>query len=105
MQPQVWCGLGWTTELLDLRARVHRSTDLIPHLGVRDPLDPSGRGEKCLIRHDNESVKAYQYVIYCEGTPMERTARCLHDASQGSLRFTVYSNFPRVRFDACLMGD
>ena len=38
MQPQVWCGFTWTSEVLDLRVRRHRPLDLVPFLGLRDPL-------------------------------------------------------------------
>eukprot|EP00966_Prymnesium_polylepis_P096784 2242237-Prymnesium_polylepis.1 len=53
MQPQVWCGLGWTTELLDLRVRPHRIVDVLPHLGVRDPHAVTTVGEPCVVRSDN----------------------------------------------------
>eukprot|EP00322_Chrysochromulina_rotalis_P013436 CAMPEP_0115858986 /NCGR_PEP_ID=MMETSP0287-20121206/16380_1 /TAXON_ID=412157 /ORGANISM="Chrysochromulina rotalis, Strain UIO044" /LENGTH=750 /DNA_ID=CAMNT_0003313267 /DNA_START=1 /DNA_END=2253 /DNA_ORIENTATION=- len=103
-QPQVWCGLGWTTEMLDLHVREHRATDLIQRLSVRDPDDPSTRGEPCVVRQDNASRRAFQLCIYCEGGAMEQTSRCLHDASRNQRGFTVYSQYPRHRYDACLAG-
>ena len=102
MQPQVWCGLGWTTEMLDLRVRVHRANDLVPHLSIRDPLDLT-RSEPCLVRRDNASRKAFQLVAYCEGGAMEQTARCLSDAISRKRGRTIYSQYPRHRFDACMM--
>ena len=103
MQPQVWCGLGWTTEMLDLRVKKHKTIDLRNHLGVRDPQSPSARGEPCIVRNDNTSRRTFTVNVYCEGTLMERTARCLADAAAGKAlqHFTVYSQFSRPRFDAC----
>ena len=74
MQPQVWCGLTWTTEMLDLRVRRHRPTDLVPNLAVRDPLSPPGGkgGAPCVVRPDNSSRRSFQLCMYCEGTIMER---------------------------------
>lgn len=106
MQPQVWCGLGWTTEILDLRIRKHRAMDLVQRLSVRDPLDPqSGTSEPCIVRKDNASRRAFQLCTYCEGNAMEQVARCLHDVSRDQRGFTVYSQYPRHRFDACISGD
>ena len=109
MQPQVWCGIGWTTELLDLRVRAHRITDIIPHLSLRDPQRPQV-GTPCLVRRDNASRKAFQYCIYCEGSLMERTSRCLHDANLASPSgakhgFTIYSQYHKDRFDSCVGTD
>ena len=104
MQPQVWCGIGWTTELLDLRVRPHRILDVLPHLAVRDPQAIDARGEPCMVRTDNISRKAFQICIYCEGTIMERNARCIADASRGRPKFTIYSQYPRHRFNACMQA-
>ena len=101
MQPQVWCGIGWTTELLDLRVRPHRIIDLLPHLSLRNPHSLE-HGEPCVVRNDNISRKAFQVCVYCEGSYMERNARCIADASRGKPKFTIYSTYPRPRFDACL---
>ena len=104
MQPQVWCGMTWTTEILDLRVRRHRPFDLLPHLALRDPFAPlSDPGRPCIVRTDNTSRRTFHLCIYCEGSLMERTARCLADASAGKemRHFTVYSQYPRHRFDAC----
>ena len=103
MQPQVWCGLGWTTEMVDLRVRRHHVPELRQYLGVRDPLSPSSHGAPCVVRNDNASRRTFETNIYCEGTLMERTARCLNDAAgdKEARHFTVYSQFSRPRFDAC----
>ena len=103
MQPQVWCGIGWTTELLDLRVRPHRIIDLLPHLSLRDP-HALQTGQPCIVRKDNVSRKAFQICVYCEGSIMERTARCIDDASRGKPKFTIYSNYPRHRFNACVQA-
>lgn len=105
MQPQVWCGLGWTTELLDLRVRPHRILDVLPNLGLRDPHAVETGGEPCVVRNDNISRKAFQICVYCEGTFMERNARCIADASRGRPKFTIYSQYPRHRFDACVRAS
>ena len=105
MQPQVWCGFSWTTEMVDLRAKLHKVLTLRRHLSVRDPLAPESRGAPCLIRNDSISERVFCLNIFCEGTLMERTARCLADAAKYQLnRFTVYSRFRRSRFDACTQG-
>ena len=103
MQPQVWCGLSWTTEMLDLRVKQHRTHELRKHLGIRDPLSPATRGEPCIVRSDNVSRKTFSLNIYCEGTHMERVARCLADNAFGKSlkKFTVYSQYSRHRFEAC----
>lgn len=103
MQPQVWCGLGWTTEMVDLRVKKHHPTMLGKYLGLRDPLSPSTRGAPCIVRQDTLSLQTFSLNTYCEGTLMERTARCLADAAHGKdlKKFTVYSQFWRSRFDAC----
>eukprot|EP00965_Chrysotila_dentata_P050720 1681314-Pleurochrysis_carterae.AAC.4 len=101
MQPQVWCGIGWTTEMVDLRVRHHKAKDLLKSLSVRDPLDLS-RGVPCEVPTDSFSVKAFQLCIYCQGTLMERVSRCLADASGGKPGFTVYSQYPHSRFHACI---
>ena len=83
--------LGGGAELLDLRVRRHRPFDLLPHLALRDP---SGTGSMpCVVRADNASRRAFQLCVYCEGSLMERAARCLADASAGKelRRFTIYS--------------
>ena len=103
MQPQVWCGLSWTTEILDLRVRRHRIMDLVPHLSLRDPAELS-RGMPCIVRSDNLSRKAFMNCVYCEGTIMERVSRCLADVSGGKHGFTIYSRYPRYRFEECLSG-
>ena len=109
MQPQVWCGLTWTTELLDLRVRRHRPLDLLPNLALRDPLAPAddNRGAPCVVRSDNSSRRTFHLCMYCEGTLMERAARCLTDASAGKplRRFTIYSQYSRHRIDACSRVD
>lgn len=105
MQPQVWCGLGWTTEILDLRVRRHRITDIIPSLSLRDPFQPAARGAPCIVRGDNQSRKAFQLCIYCEGSVMERVSRCLADVSGGRPKWTIYSNYPRPRFEHCMAGS
>ncbi|KAL3912457.1 MAG: hypothetical protein SGPRY_008334, partial [Prymnesium sp.] len=102
MQPQVWCGLGWTTELLDLRVRPHRILDILPYLAVLGVGESTSALEPCTVRNDNFSRKAFQIVIYCEGTHMEQNARCVADASRGRSKFTIYSQYPRHRFDACV---
>jgi len=111
MQPQVWCGLTWTTEVLDLRVRRHRPHDLIKHLSLRDPLAPAAataivekdRSAKCIVRQDNTSWRAFNLMMYCEGNLMERSARCLSDAATGKAlrKFTIYSQYSHHRFDAC----
>ncbi|KAL1525623.1 hypothetical protein AB1Y20_020476 [Prymnesium parvum] len=105
MQPQVWCGLGWTTELLDLRVRPHRILDILPHLSTRIPHVSSLQPEPCIVRPDNASRKAFQICTYCEGTHMERNARCLADASRGRPKFTIYSHYSHHRFDACIRAS
>lgn len=108
MQPQVWCGLTWTTEVLDLRARRHRPHDLLPHLSIRDPLaapsDKSALSAPCLVRADNTSRRSFHLCMYCEGTIMERSARCLADASDGKQlrKFTIYSQYSQHRHAACM---
>jgi hypothetical protein len=104
MQPQVWCGLGWTTEILDLHVREHRVLDIQPRLSLRNPVDETAESEPCIVRRDNASRRAFHLVMYCEGTAMEQTARCMHDVSQDQKGFTVYSQYPRHRYDACLAG-
>jgi Ran GTPase-activating protein (RanGAP) involved in mRNA processing and transport len=103
MQPQVWCGLAWTTEILDLRVRRHRILDILPHLSLRDPSELS-RGRPCVVRADNRSRKAFMACVYCEGSLMERVARCLADVSGFKPGFTIYSKYPRHRFEECLSG-
>lgn len=109
MQPQVWCGLTWTTEVLDLRVRRHRPLDLLPNLALRDPLSsPTAKeGAPCLVRPDNSSRRTFHLCMYCEGTLMERAARCLSDASAGKAlrRFTIYSQYSRHRLEACNRVD
>lgn len=93
MQPQVWCGLTWTSELLDLRVRRHRPHDMIPHLSLRDPHVPADANGSapCVVRTDNSSRRAFHLCVYCEGSLMERSARCLADVSAGKAlsRFTT----------------
>ena len=98
MQPQVWCGLTWTTEVLDLRVRRHRPHDLIKHLSLRNPLALAASMGKpasapCVVRQDNTSWRAFNLMMYCEGNVMERSARCLSDAATGKAlrKFTIYS--------------
>ena len=45
--------------------------------------------------------------MYCEGTLMERAARCLSDAASGKAlrRFTIYSQYSRHRLEACARVD
>lgn len=109
MQPQVWCGLTWTTEVLDLRVRRHRPLDLLANLALRDPMAaPTAReGAPCLVRPDNSSRRTFHLCMYCEGTLMERAARCLADASFGKQmrRFTIYSAYSRHRLEACNRVD
>ena len=106
MQPQVWCGLGWTTEILDLRVRQHKITDLVRRLSMRDPLNPAAGGQPCIVRSDNASRKAFHLVTYCEGSAMEQTARCLSDTiRKKSSLVTVYSQYPRHRFEACMAAE
>lgn len=108
MQPQVWCGLTWTTEVLDLRVRRHRPHDLLPNLALRDPVAlASAQSTPCLVRSDNESRRAFHLCVYCEGTLMERAARCLADAAAGKAlrRFTIYSQYSRARLEACARVD
>ena len=108
MQPQVWCGLTWTTEVLDLRVRRHRPHDLIKHLSLRNPLALAASMGKpasapCVVRQDNTSWRAFNLMMYCEGNVMERSARCLSDAATGKAlrKFTIYSQYSHHRFDAC----
>ena len=126
-QPQVLpCNeLVYTTEILDLRARRHKAIDLLPHLTLRDPSTAwpaaaAGSAEAsndkmvapCRIGADNTSVMAFQLCAFCEGTLMERTARCLLDSAQAGLGvhrqaslLRIVANggtaFSRRRFEAC----
>ena len=109
LQPQVWCGLGWTTEMVDLRVRLHRTVELRQYLQVRDPLASStAPGAPCVVRGDNASRRTFSLSLYCEGTLMERTARCLADAAgpegKKARLFTVYSRYSRARFEACVQN-
>ena len=81
MQLQAACGptLWWTTELLDLRVGVH-ATDILPFLEVRDPLAlPTESGIPCQVPAEKSSRRAFNMLLFCEGTLMERSARCLAD--------------------------
>ena len=49
---------------------------------VRDPLaSATAPGAPCVVRGDNASRRTFSLSLYCEGTLMERTARCLADAA------------------------
>jgi hypothetical protein len=79
VQPQVWCGLAWTTEVVDLRVRKHKPMDIVAHLSLRDPLatsvaasagplgDGVSRAAPCVVRPDNQSKAAFNLVTFCEG--------------------------------------
>lgn len=84
MQPQPTCGRWWTSELIDLRVRHHHPNDVLPFLGLKDPLAaPEEPAAACQVPTDKLSRRAFGISVYCEGTLMERSVRCFTDATRG----------------------
>jgi len=99
MQPQPTCGRWWTTELVDLRVRRHHPTDLLPFLGLKDPMTaPDEPAAACQVPADKGSRRAFGISVFCEGTLMERSARCFADATRGHQARLL----SRHRFEQCV---